>query len=299
MSMILVADNSDQRRSELGNVLASLDHRVEFASTADDAVAAARRQPPDLIIADAELPGVDGITLTAQMRQQFPGTPVLLVIDVVNKEVVVSALRAGAAAYLPRQIAARELPGVVSELLNVAASQKRKVLFLQRMSAVEYRFDLESDPELVPNMVSQAELLLSQMELFDDADRMRVGVGIHEALVNAIVHGNLEVSSDLKAGRWEEYHEAIAVRRRTLPYRDRRVTVVMRAERRQSFYIHIADQGPGFDVSKLPDPNDPSVWEKPSGRGLILIRSFFDDMKHSKTGNEITLTKRQPDPTAE
>jgi CheY-like chemotaxis protein len=297
--MILVADNSAQRRSELGDVLASLDHTVVFVASADDAVAAARRQPPDLLIADAELPGVDGITLTAQMRQQFPGTPVLLVIDVVNKEVVVSALRAGAAAYLPRQIAARELPGVVSELLNVAASQKRKVLFLQRMSAVEYRFDLESDPELVPNMVSQAELLLSQMELFDDADRMRVGVGIHEALVNAIVHGNLEVSSDLKAGRWEEYHEAIAVRRRSLPYRHRRVTVVMRAERRQSFCIHIADQGPGFDVSKLPDPNDPSVWEKPSGRGLILIRSFFDDMKHNQTGNEITLTKRQPDPTAE
>jgi CheY-like chemotaxis protein len=294
VATILVADSSAERRAELGDVLATLDHSAVFVESGEQALASAREKTPDLLITDAELNGVDGIALTAKMRQQYPGMPVLLVIDVVNKEVVATALRAGAAAYLPRQIAARELPGVVDELLNVAASQKRKGLFLQKMSAVEYTFDLESDPDLVPNMVSQAELILSQMELFDDADRMRVGVGIHEALVNAIVHGNLEVSSDLKAGRWEEYHEAIGQRRRTRPYADRRVTVMMRAERRKSFFIHIADQGPGFDVSKLPDPNDPSVWEKPSGRGLILIRSFFDDMKHSPSGNEITLTKRQP-----
>jgi DNA-binding response OmpR family regulator len=299
VATILVADSSAERRAELGQVLATFEHTTRYVDSGEQALAAARTDPPDLLIADAELHGIDGVALTAQMRQQFPGMPVLLVIDVVNKEVVATALRAGAAAYLPRQIAARELPGVVDELLNVAASQKRKGLFLQKMSAVEYRFDLESDPDLVPNMVSQAELLLSQMELFDDADRMRVGVGIHEALVNAIVHGNLGVSSDLKAGRWEEYHEAIAARRQTPPYCDRRVVVLMRAERRKSFFIQITDQGPGFDVSKLPDPNDPSVWEKPSGRGLILIRSFFDHMAHSPSGNEIRLSKRQPDATAE
>ncbi len=299
MATILVADSSAERQAEIASVITGHEHAVTFVHSGDDALAVVQRDPPDLLIADAEVPGTDGITLTGLMRQQFPTVPVLLVIDVVNKEVVAAALRAGAAAYLPRQIVARELPAVVSELLNVAASQRRRVMFLQRLAAVEYRFDLESDPDLVSNVVSQAELLLSQMELFDDADRMRVGVGIHEALVNAIVHGNLGVSSDLKEGGWDEYHDAIAVRRKTRPYCDRRVVVVMRAERRKSFFIQITDQGPGFDVSKLPDPNDPAVWEKPSGRGLILIRSFFDDMAHSPTGNEIRLSKRQPDPSAE
>ncbi len=295
MATILVADNSALQQAEIRSVISGHGHSVSFVETGTAAFAAIQRVQPDLLIADAELPEVDGIALTQQMRQQYPTVPVLLVIDVVNKEVVASALRAGAAAYLPRQIVARELPAVVSELLNVAASQRRRVMFLQRLAAVEYRFDLESDPDLVSNVVSQAELLLSQMELFDDADRMRVGVGIHEALVNAIVHGNLGVSSDLKEGRWEEYHEAIAVRQRTPPYRDRRVVVIMRAERRRSFDIQITDQGQGFDVSKLPDPNDPAVWDKSSGRGLILIRSFFDEMAHSPSGNEIRLTKRQPE----
>lgn len=294
MAHILVAESADQQRAEIGEAVASAGYAPVFVSTGDDAVDQVRRTPPDLLIADAELTGLDGIALTRQMRQEQPTVPVLLLIDVVNKEVVAAALRAGAAAYLPRQVIARELPAVVKELLNVAASQRRRVMFLQRLASVEYRFDLESDPDLVPNVVSQAELLLSQMELFDDADRMRVGVGIHEAMVNAIVHGNLEVSSDLKNGGWEEYHATIADRRNTRPFADRRVAVLMRAERRRSFAIRISDQGPGFDVSKLPDPNDPAVWEKPSGRGIILIRSFFDEVTFSPTGNQISMTKRQP-----
>ena len=292
MATILVADASDDRRAEVGQAITAAGHTAAFADTGDRALDAVRTAAPDVVVADAELPGLDGVQLTSRMRRQFPSVPVLLVIDVVNKDVVAGALRAGAAAYLPRQSVARELPGVVKELLNVAASQRRRVMFLQRMAGVEYRFELESDPDLVPHVVSQVELLLGQMELFDEADRMRVGVAVHEALVNAIVHGNLKVSSDLKATGWEEYHRAIATRRQQPPYRGRRVTVVMRAERRREFALRITDQGPGFDASALPDPTDPENIVKGSGRGLFMIRSFFDEVQHNARGNEITMTKR-------
>jgi DNA-binding response OmpR family regulator len=289
---ILVADSDDRQRAEIGEGVIAAGHTPRFVVSGDDALAAVAAHPPELLVADAELAGLDGIQLTGKMRQQFPTVPVLLVIDVVNKEVVAAALRAGAAAYLPRQIVARELPAVVRELLNVAASQRRRVMFLQRLAAVEYSFDLESDPDLVSNVVSHAELMLAQMELFDDAARMQVGVAVHEALVNAIVHGNLEVSSDLKDSGWEEYHAAIADRRTRSPYRDRRVSVLLAAERRRSFTVRIRDQGPGFDVAALPDPTDPENILKGCGRGLLMIRSFFDDVAHNATGNQITMTKR-------
>ena len=69
---------------------------MTFVRTGEEALAVVRSSPPDLLIADAELPELDGIQLAGKMRQQFPTVPVLLVIDVVNKEVVASALRAGA-----------------------------------------------------------------------------------------------------------------------------------------------------------------------------------------------------------
>jgi DNA-binding response OmpR family regulator len=292
VATILVADSSDDRRAGIGEAVAAAGHTPVFATTGDAALAAVKADAPDLVVADAELTGVDGIRLTGLLRKQFPTVPVLLVIDIVSKEAVAAGLRAGAAAYLPRQSVARELPSVVRELLTVAASQRRRVMFLLRLAAVEYRFDLESDPDLVPNLVSQAELLLAQMELFDEADRMRVGVAVHEAAVNAIVHGNLEVSSDLKADGWEVYHRAIAARRQQLPYSARRVTVVMRAERRREFSVRIADQGSGFDVTALPDPTDPENILKGCGRGMLMIRSFFDAVEHNPKGNEITMSKR-------
>lgn len=292
MATILVADSGDDRRAGIGDAVAAAGHAAVFARTGDEALAAVRSAPPDLVVADAELSGVDGMQLTGLLRKQFPTVPVLLVIDMVSKQAVADGLRAGAAAYLPRQSVARELPAVVRELLSVAASQRRRVMFLQRLAAVEYHFDLESDPDMVPNLVSHAELLLGQMGLFDDADRMGVGVAVHEAAVNAIVHGNLEVSSDLKAGGWEAYHGAIAARRKQPPFSTRRVTVVMRVERRAEFSVRITDQGPGFDVSALPDPTDPENILKGCGRGMLMIRSFFDDVAHNATGNEITMTKR-------
>jgi anti-sigma regulatory factor (Ser/Thr protein kinase) len=57
--------------------------------------------------------------------------------------------------------------------------------------------------------------------------------------------------------------------------------------------ITICDEGPGFDPSSLPDPTDPENIGKISGRGLLLIRTFMDDVKFNDSGNEITLFKRK------
>ena len=45
-------------------------------------------------------------------------------------------------------------------------------------------------------------------------------------------------------------------------------------------------------MTTLPDPTDPANIEKVSGRGLLLIRTFMDEVHHNKTGNEITMIKR-------
>jgi anti-sigma regulatory factor (Ser/Thr protein kinase) len=54
----------------------------------------------------------------------------------------------------------------------------------------------------------------------------------------------------------------------------------------------ITDEGPGFDLSTVPDPGDPENFLKPSGRGLLLVRSFMDEAYHNAKGNVITLVKR-------
>jgi anti-sigma regulatory factor (Ser/Thr protein kinase) len=118
-------------------------------------------------------------------------------------------------------------------------------------------------------------------------------MALREALVNAIEHGNLEVSSRLRELDDDSYVREVRRRRETEPYRSRRVTLCARETRDEVTYV-IKDEGPGFDVGSLPDPTRPENLEKASGRGLLLIRAFMDEVSHSPSGNEITLGAETP-----
>jgi anti-sigma regulatory factor (Ser/Thr protein kinase) len=53
----------------------------------------------------------------------------------------------------------------------------------------------------------------------------------------------------------------------------------------------IADEGPGFDISKLPDPTDLKYIDRPSGRGVLLMRAFMNKVRYNTTGNRVLLVK--------
>lgn len=291
MADILVVDDHPAQVQQLIELLTAGGHTVRTATDQTGAVAALERAIPELIITDLE-PAAAGLELVRTARKLFPTTPVLVVTEHGNEELAVAALKAGAANYLPRRNLPRDLNLMLDELLTVAHSQIKRAVFLKRMSSVEYRFELENDTELIGNVVAQIELVMEKMTLFDDADRMQVSVGVHEAVVNAMVHGNLEVASNLKRDDWQAYHRTIAERAHATPYRDRRVTVVIRGERKRELFLRITDQGRGFDPAKLPDPTDPENLASGSGRGMLLIRTFFDEVSHNAKGNEIILLKR-------
>lgn len=81
-------------------------------------------------------------------------------------------------------------------------------------------------------------------------------------------------------------------RRNAAPYKSRKIHVsVSVASDRGEFVIR--DEGPGFDPSELPDPTAPTNLEKPSGRGLLLMRTFMDDVAYNSQGNQVTLVKHR------
>jgi anti-sigma regulatory factor (Ser/Thr protein kinase) len=58
--------------------------------------------------------------------------------------------------------------------------------------------------------------------------------------------------------------------------------------------VEIADEGPGFDPSKLPDPTDPENLLRPHGRGVMMMKLFLDDVQYNDQGNKVTLVKNGP-----
>ena len=115
-------------------------------------------------------------------------------------------------------------------------------------------------------------------------------MGLSELMINAVEHGNLEISSRLKENGDAAFLALAGERRATEPYASRRVRVVSRVTQKKATFV-ITDQGPGFDVSSLPDPTDPANLERPSGRGLLLMRTFMDEVRYNPAGNRCTMVK--------
>jgi hypothetical protein len=184
-----------------------------------------------------------------------------------------------------------DLIGTLNQILGMASMNRDPQRVLSRLVRRESYFSLENDPQLIGPLVDLLLQKLAGMGVGNETVRLQVGVALQEALSNALYHGNLELSSDLRQDDERRFY-ALARERRSLdPYRERRVHVHATVDRDSATFV-IRDEGPGFDVSQLDRPIDPEDLMRIGGRGLLLIRTFMDEVSYNSTGNEITLVKR-------
>ena len=103
-------------------------------------------------------------------------------------------------------------------------------------------------------------------------------------------HGNLEVDSKLRQVDEKQFHRLIEERRH-LPPTPRGNCTSDGLHVADAAEFTVTDEGPGFDPSSLPDPTDPVNLDTIGGRGLLLIRTFMDEVQFNERGNAITLVK--------
>ena len=99
---VLVVDDHELLRAGLVTVLAS-DPAIEVVAQAPDgptAVSLAMDFRPDVVLMDVEMPGGDGITAIAQLRERAPSVRCLVLTMFDLDDYVMEALRAGAAGFL-------------------------------------------------------------------------------------------------------------------------------------------------------------------------------------------------------
>jgi anti-sigma regulatory factor (Ser/Thr protein kinase) len=178
--------------------------------------------------------------------------------------------------------------------MEAAAQQHRRVQLLRGMKRSEFSFELENDSSLIPPLITHLQDSVTQMGVCDEADRLRMAIALEEALTNAVFHGNLELSSELRDNNPDAYAAQVSERRKSTPFAQRRVHVDARLTRDRAMFV-IRDEGPGFDPTKLPDPLDPECFDKAGGRGILLMRTFMSEVRFNSTGNEVTLIKLRSD----
>lgn len=265
---------------------------VRTAVNGKEALASVAEIPPAIVVSDLRMPEMDGLELVAAMKEKYPTIPVIIMTSEGSEALAVKALQAGAASYVPKHNLKRDLAQTVVSVLAAAKQDRRKQTLLRTLARRESDFVLVNDPAIVPLLVAHLQEELAGMGVCGPSERTRVGVALEEALLNALYHGNLGVSSSLKEDGGNAFHDLARRRRNEEPYASRRVRVTSRVTHGCATYV-IRDEGAGFDVSALPDPTDPAFYDRPSGRGLLLMRAFMHDIRYNETGNELTMVKKR------
>ena len=126
---------------------------------------------------------------------------------------------------------------------------------------------LPSEVKLI-DLVHAATEKMAEYAGFNSDEALNVGLALREAVINAMVHGNRQ---------------------------DRTLKVhVTLTSRGSVFQATVRDEGSGFDPDHEPDPTANENLLNTSGRGLLLMRAFVDEVKFRQRrgrGMEITLTK--------
>ncbi len=122
--VVAVDDDADARKL-LGTVLTRCRATVTVVASAAEALEAVRRERPDVLLSDVEMPGEDGYALIAQVRALPPEeggqTPAAALTAYARMEDRTRALRAGFQMHVPKPVEPAELVAVVA---NLAARQK-------------------------------------------------------------------------------------------------------------------------------------------------------------------------------
>jgi anti-sigma regulatory factor (Ser/Thr protein kinase) len=124
-----------------------------------------------------------------------------------------------------------------------------------------------------------------------DSRTAKLTIALHEALSNAIIHGNYGLSSELRERDDNSFAQALAERMADPALAAREVEVLIDYDGTRCSW-RITDEGHGFDVDRAmaraaADEPDTTL---ASGRGILMMRAFMDEVRYELGGRRLILT---------
>jgi len=142
---------------------------------------------------------------------------------------------------------------------------------------------LDTDINLVGLVADKLKERLTKAGWAEE-EAMNMEVGFREALINAIVHGNLGLKEKPDGIDWG----MAALRKQEREKSDKKVYIKLNISPEEVIIV-VRDEGEGFNWQEKKE-YDPL---KSSGRGEIFMKAYYDSFERNEKGNEITLIKNR------
>lgn len=286
---LLVVDDEAFNRDILDEMLTSAGYVVTHAADGEEAwgLLDGGQHKFAAVLLDRMMPRLDGMGLLARMKadSRFGSLPVIFQTAIDQPADIAEGIKAGAFYYMVKPVNEELLYAIVqSAVSNFCLEEKlrsvadrEQVLLPKMLLRSEYR--LTSLPE--------ARALASALSNFYPQPQ-RVCLGIAELLINAVEHGNLNISYAeksrlLKRNAWEQEIE----RRLTLPENKLKQVKVTLEHLDGEISLTITDAGLGFDFNQYFEMSPERAFD-PNGRGIAMSKKMsFDSIQYLGKGNQV------------
>ena len=120
---LYIVDDERSIRSGIAAIFGG-DYRIEGFGNAEDALAALEEVPPDLILLDIGLPGMDGIAALEEIKRRAPEVLVVMITAYEDVETVIAAMKLGAHDYVIKPIHLESIEVTIRNALETTRLRK-------------------------------------------------------------------------------------------------------------------------------------------------------------------------------
>lgn len=131
MAHILVAEDDDNLRRGLVEVVTAMGHRVTDAINGTQGLSCQRSDPAELVITDIIMPEKDGLALITEIRRDYPAAKIIAISGgglVPGKDYLRIARGMGAERVIEKPFALRDLITAIEELIGTGSASAKSAL---------------------------------------------------------------------------------------------------------------------------------------------------------------------------
>jgi DNA-binding response OmpR family regulator len=271
---LLIVDDDPSIHELVQAMLVGTNWEADSAFNGEDALARLDTRSYEVLLADILMPGMDGLALLGQLRSRHPDMPVVMTTVKNTPDHVLGSLRREAAAYISKPFTRDTLLSTLQNALSISVSDDD----IKILSDKPHWISLQ-----IRCRIATADRLTQFVrELPSDLDpdqREQIATAFRELLMNAVEHGG---------------------------HLDPQKTVDLSYIRTaRSIVYYIRDPGEGFSMDALAHAAVANTDEepfrhvelrrqmgiRPGGFGLLMTKSFADELIYSAKGNEVIFIK--------
>ncbi|HIO62180.1 MAG TPA: response regulator [Deltaproteobacteria bacterium] len=286
----LIADDTTEVLEFLQEFLVQAGHLVICVKDGEEAFKIFRKEEIEGIFCALTLPKLGGLELLKEVKSSNSRRPFVMLCPHSDTKNALNALQLGACDYLIKKIKPLELQRTLDRVVSLHEGFHFSAYALDHLLQETRTLEIGNDFEGVNRIIAFMTQDLPSYGILIQEQLFRMNMLLKEAIENAIFHGNLELSSEMRRKNPQLFYKTAEQKRDIDPYKNRRLTLQYDISRNSAKYV-VRDEGKGFAHADLLDPADPDNLLRIEGRGLIMIMNFMDEVFWNDRGNEITMVR--------